>query len=135
MEARTTKYRTPLQFANPTLWVINPYQDRLDSEEIIARINELESQDDLCSDDEYDELRALLDLAEQGETLDDWEYGLQLIRDTDFEDYAQELAEDIGAIPETTSWPARCIDWEQAARELQMDYTPLEFAGVTYWAR
>lgn len=27
------------------------------------------------------------------------------------------------------------VDWERAARELQMDYTPVEFDGVTYWVR
>jgi hypothetical protein len=29
----------------------------------------------------------------------------------------------------------RCIDWNEAASELQMDYTAVEFDGVTYWVR
>ena len=39
------------------------------------------------------------------------------------EDFAQELADDLGVIPSEYSWPTSCIDWEQAARELFMgDY-------------
>ena len=39
------------------------------------------------------------------------------------EDYAQQLAEDTGAIDEDARWPHNCIDWERAARELSYDYT------------
>jgi len=65
----------------------------------------------------------------------DWRYGETLIRDSYFEEYARELADDIGAIPRDAGWPTTCIDWEQAARELQMDYTSVNFDGVTYWVR
>tara|TARA_R110000868_G_scaffold269128_1_gene528496 strand:+ start:213 stop:725 length:513 start_codon:yes stop_codon:yes gene_type:complete len=34
------------------------------------------------------------------------------------EDYAQELADEIGAIPPGVGWPCTCIDWGRAAREL-----------------
>jgi hypothetical protein len=27
------------------------------------------------------------------------------------------------------------INWEEAAEALQMDYTPIEFDGETYWGR
>lgn len=64
----------------------------------------------------------------------DW-YPVTLIRDTYFEDYAQQLAEDIGAVPSDYSWPASHIDWEAAADALQMDYTSVEFDGITYWTR
>lgn len=39
------------------------------------------------------------------------------------EDFAQELAEDIGAIPDDAAWPNSYIDWERAARDLFMDYS------------
>lgn len=67
-----------------------------------------------------------------------WEgawYPLTLIRDSYFKDYAQELAEDIGAVPANAKWPNNCIDWDQAARELQMDYSATDIGGVTYWYR
>lgn len=64
----------------------------------------------------------------------DW-YPATLIADDYFEDYAQELAEDCGDIPKESRWPLYCIDWEQAARALQMDYTSVDFDGSTYWIR
>lgn len=83
-------------------------------------------------DDELDTLEAL---ARQGEGYGDWKYGEVLVRDSYFEDYARQLAEDTGAIRSDATWPSNCIDWEQAARELQQDYTSVEFDGVTYWMR
>lgn len=83
-----------------------------------------------------DELKALKDLAEEAEGYaDDWKYGEQLIRDSYFKDFAMELAEDIGAIDKDGKWPNTCIDWDQAARELRMDYTSVTFDGVDYWIR
>ena len=46
------------------------------------------------------------------------------------EDFAEELAEELGLIPEDAGWPAYCIDWERAARELFMgDYWSTEAPG------
>ena len=39
------------------------------------------------------------------------------------EAFAENLAEEIGAIDSNATWPHTCIDWEQAARELMWDYT------------
>lgn len=51
------------------------------------------------------------------------------------EDYAQELAEETGAVPDNAAWPCTCIDWDKAARELQHDYGSVEIDGITYWTR
>lgn len=85
--------------------------------------------------DELAELDALLALAsEASDYASDWEHGETLIRDTYFEEYAQELADDIGgAKPDV--WPYTHIDWEAAARDLQQDYTTVSFDGVDYWIR
>jgi hypothetical protein len=64
----------------------------------------------------------------------DW-YPVTLVRESYFTDYAQELAEDIGAISRDAQWPLACIDWDKAADELKMDYTGAEFDGVTYYFR
>jgi len=122
---------------------IDNAEDVIDSRDIIARIAELEAEREDCiaredyfSDEEYDELTALEALAkEAADYAPDWEYGATLIRDSYFMDYAQELAEDTGAINRDAQWPNNCIDWEQAANELRMDYTPVDFGGVTYWVR
>ncbi len=63
----------------------------------------------------------------------DWKHGATLIRNSYFTKYAQELADDLGLLARDSAWPYTCIDWERAARELQYDYTQVEFAGVTYW--
>jgi len=39
----------------------------------------------------------------------------------DIADFAYELAEDIGAVPDAGTWPLSCIDWERAGNELMMD--------------
>jgi len=82
------------------------------------------------------EFEPLKDFAKQGEDYaSDWNHGATLIRDSHFEDYAQELAEDIGAIDRNAAWPACHIDWAAAAESLKQDYTSIEFDGVTYWVR
>ena len=84
-----------------------------------------------------DELRILKALADEASGYaSDWKYGETLIRDSYFKDYAMELgAEHWLSNPNYVSWPLTCIDWDQAARELQMDYSAVDFDGVTYWIR
>jgi len=84
--------------------------------------------------DEGEELVKLKELADEGEGLSDWEHGVALISESYFETYARELADEIGAV-QGEGWPSHCIDWKHAAEELQMDYTAVEFDGVTYYAR
>ena len=86
-------------------------------------------------EDEKTELDALIELQEQCENCPDWEYGATLIRDSYFTEYAQDLAEDIGAIDRDSNWPATHIDWDAAADELKTDYTCVDFDGVEYWIR
>lgn len=81
------------------------------------------------------ELNALIWLQAEAEASPDWNYGEGLIRDSYFKDYAQQLAEDCGLLENTNTWPGRCIDWEQAAEELKMDYFSVDFDGETYWIR
>jgi antirestriction protein len=38
-------------------------------------------------------------------------------------DFAQNMAEEIGALKKNETWPYTCIDWEYAARELMYDYS------------
>lgn len=134
---------------------ISNLDDIINSRDVIARIEELEEDRTDAGDPEgmessadvaaalsaWDadngaELAALKALAEEAEGYAaDWRYGETLIRDSYFETYAQELADDIGAIPDDVAWPLTCIDWEAAARELQQDYTSVDFDGVTYWIR
>ena len=121
--------------------------DIIDSRDIIERIEELEN--DLPTNagevmpgtsDEIqeirDELAILKALAEECEGYAPvWAYGEALIRDSYFQDYAQELAEECCEMSNADQWPYTCIDWEQVAEELQMDYACVDFDGVDYWIR
>lgn len=113
--------------------------DLIDSRDIIARIADLESDIDDTPEgeepDENEELQALRALQAEAEGCGDWEYGATLILDSYFQEYAQELAEDIGAISKDMPWPACHIDWEAAADALKQDYTSVTFADETYWVR
>ncbi len=39
------------------------------------------------------------------------------------EDFAREMADQLGAVDENAQWPMNCIDWEYAAKELMYDYS------------
>ena len=86
--------------------------------------------------DKWIELADLIDFEAQLRPYGDYETGEVLIYDGYFEEYARDLAYDIhGASLEIQVWPLDCIDWAQAARELQSEYTSAEINGYTYWMR
>ncbi len=62
-------------------------------------------------------------------------YAGAMICESHMQAYAQETAEDCGLLNKESSWPYTCIDWEQATREFTMDYSAVEFEGVTYYVR
>lgn len=122
--------------------------DLIDVRDIIERIEELREQlsdaecrDKLDNNEERDELKTLEELMESLEGTggdEQWEgdwYPLTLIRDSYFQAYAEEFAEDCGLINKDAKWPNNCIDWEKATRDLQYDYTPIDYEDVTYWVR
>ena len=80
-------------------------------------------------------IKDLLALQEEAEGSPDWRHGETLIRETYFKEYAQELAEDIGAIDRNASWPNNCIDWDEATDLLKQDYFSVDFDGVDYLIR
>jgi antirestriction protein len=107
---------------------------------VIARIEELDGirtdPDSELDDDETEELGLLRSLAVEGEgASEDWPHGAALIRDSYFEEYARDLADDIGAVNADATWPNTHIDWPAAARDLQTDYTSVTYDAVTYWTR
>lgn len=107
-------------------------QDIIDSRDIIERIDRLERDEDR-DEDEDAELEALHALAEQG--ADYCGMAKHFIHDAYFVTYAQDFADDIGAINRDAAWPLSHIDWDAAADDLRQDYTALDFDGATYWAR
>ena len=128
--------------------------DVIDVRDIIARVLELrderdEYNDEMGSPDAWDgvpdgepeELAMLEDilsgLAGYGgdEEFEGDLYPVELIADGYFQEYTQNLAEECGMVDTNARWPMTCIDWEQAARELQMDYNYIQIHDSSYWYR
>lgn len=136
----------------------------IDSRDVIARLQELESERDSAKDEEIEdddgeprkkwttqdgteffedadwdedreeEYQALKELDDDAPG-EDWRNGSQMVRDDKFEEYAEQLADDIGLTEKADQWPFTHIDWEAAAEELKSDYTSVEFGGYEYWVR
>lgn len=133
---------------------ISNIDDLIDIRDVIERVEELETEvqniDDMPDGDQMkntvegdearEELKRLTDFLNEcnGNGGDeqwrgDW-YPVTCIRDTYFQDYAEELVKDIGDLPkEIPHYIA--IDWEATAENIRQDYTSVEFDGVTYWVR
>lgn len=111
----------------------------LNSEEWDEWREELENLEDALADanNEFgnDEKEELEELEELESEISDWRHGESMIPVNDFEEYAQELAEDTGAIDRNASWPNTCIDWKEAAEELAQDYTIVSYQGDDYYVR
>ena len=118
--------------------------DMIDSRQVEEAIDELETlKNDARETGDWDEftgeeedlLEALIELRKEAEGTPDWIYGVPLIRESYWKDYAQSTAEEMGLINTDATWPNSYIDWDKAADELLQDYFEAEFDGVTYYVR
>jgi len=64
-----------------------------------------------------------------GATLEEWDAPTREAFEDDYAGeweseraYAEDLADQLGAVPEDAGWPASYIDWDAATRDLFMDY-------------
>lgn len=107
-----------------------------DDEEWYERKAELEGAVELAEvyfgDEEREELAEIEEIAGY---CSDFQHGEVMIPTRDFEEYAEELASEIGAIDHNASWPLSHIDWKAAAEELAQDYTEVEYQGTSYYVR
>lgn len=142
-----------------TTTTISNYEDVIDSREVIARIEELEGERDewVASDpdvldtgdkieadeiiwateypEDAAELEALQSLAEEAEGYAaDWQYGEALIRYSYFTEYVMEMLRDRGELPSETPWYI-AIDEDATAENIKIDYTEVDFNGVSYYIR
>lgn len=75
------------------------------------------------------ELAEVVDAYAQGATA-----GVLLIKGAYFGVYAKKYAEELGYYdPNNVTWPYNCINWTQATKKLQSEYTEVEFNGLSYW--
>jgi hypothetical protein len=111
----------------------------IDSRDVIARIEELETDKALALEDEQDfddqdELDALIALRDQCEDYGDWVDGTTLVSLDYWEKYVQELCEDIGDLPRNMP-DYIVIDWQATADNIAQDYMEVDFDGQTYYVR
>lgn len=121
--------------------------DIIDIRDIIARVEELEQEReglDIANPEQDADLAAehcqlaniLAELVGYGgdeQWRGDW-YPVTLVCDSYFTTYARDLLEECGTIPrDLPSWVE--IDWEATARNVRIDYTPVDINGRTYWYR
>lgn len=133
------------------------YQSDID--EAQEALDELEAEHAEWNDDELgpklEEAREALDKANQAlaewEEENEWgkidafkndldtdvshaEDGVTLVNSDYFTEYAEDYFRDThDAKVDTSKWPFNCIDWEWAARELQYDYSSIDFDGSTFY--
>lgn len=114
----------------------NGYIDLRDLNEEFEVLKEREAdEDDELNEDELERLAALRELDNDLQDLASWAYNEpNAIAEPEFEEYAEELAYDIGMV-ERDSQIANYIDWEKWARDVKYDYTSFEFEGRTYLVR
>ena len=83
-------------------------------------------------DPEYREMAALREFVDDVGESYCRDGSVQLVAEEAFEDYARELAEDIGETHREDRWPHTCIDWAQAADELRQDYSLFTLMGSDF---
>lgn len=118
-----------------------PFADSDHDHDVLKRVQD-ETPDEVKAcfenwdEDPIEELLGLLEFKEAAEPCtSEWSYGATFIRDSYFQTYAEELADEIGAVDRNASWPTSCIDWEQAANELKQDYSTFTVGSLTYHTR
>lgn len=92
--------------------------------------DEIQKFHDLCGQFHWMTLEGPDDLRQMGNS-----YEPTLIADSYFEEYAEQLADEIGAIDRDAGWPLNFIDWGAAAEALKADYTTIYFDGDEYLIR
>ena len=77
--------------------------------------------------EELDELNSLEN------EVSEWTRGNTMILESEWVSYVQDLADDLGATNDPTSWIV--IDWEATADGVRMDYHEVTYQGETYLVR
>lgn len=89
------------------------------------------------NDPDVDELNALEALRDEAEPYaGDWEYGTTLINRDYWVEYVEDFVKDCGFIPhDLPAFIANNIDWENVAKEVEQDYTTVNFDGQEFLVR
>ena len=109
------------------------YEEMTDTfEDILFEEEEIQS----WKEDWLDEIVEITDIERLEDEISssEFDYGLTLIEEDDFEEYVEELVTDCGYISkDLPSWIE--IDWESTAENVKQDYSEVDFRGTTYLYR
>jgi hypothetical protein len=115
-----------------------------DRADLVDAVDEADTEDDKEAaqenldawDDEHgEEYKALEEFCNEAEQYcSDWHHGVQLILEEHWTEYAEQLTDDLGALPRNMPTYV-VIDWEATAENLKADYTAVEWGAYTYWVR
>ena len=110
------------------------YEDMTDTFEDI-RFEEEEIQS--WKDGWLDEIVTITDIEKlEDEIGSEWEYGVTLIEEDDFEEYCEEFVTDCGYISkDTPSLITNNIDWSGIADDMKQDYSEVVYNEITYLYR
>ena len=106
-----------------------------DFEDILFEEEEIQSWKEYW----LDEIEEITDIEKLEDEVNDYagdnfEDGVYLIAEDDFEDFVEQDLEDCGYIPKDfPTWIE--IDWEATANNVRQDYTEVEFRGTAYLFR
>jgi len=108
------------------------YQEMTESFEDI-RFEEEEIQS--WKEDFEDELKEIEEIDTiENELGSEFDYGVTLVDVDDFEEYVEDLLDELGYIPKDfPSWIE--IDWQATANNVRQDYTEVEYQGNSYLGR
>ena len=86
-------------------------------------------------EDFEDELKEIEEIDTiENELGSEFDYGVTLVDVDDFEEYVEDLLDELGYIPKDfPSWIE--IDWEATANNVRQDYTEVEYQGNSYLGR
>ena len=110
------------------------YEDMPDTfEDIRFEYEEIKSWKE-CWEHELKEIEEINEL--ENEVGREWDYGVTLISEDDFEEYCEDFCEEVGYV--SSDLPAfirNNIDWAGVAEEMEQDFSAVEFRGTTYLFR
>lgn len=108
-----------------------PQYETDDFENILFEEEEIQS----WKEDWLDEIVEITDIEKlEDEVGSEFEYGVTLIEEDEFEDYCRDLIEECGYIAKDfPSWIE--VDWSKTADNMRVDYSEVEYQGETYLFR
>lgn len=98
---------------------------------------ELEVKLEIWNFDYEDDLNTIKEINYIEEEIgEEFQYGVHLIEEKDFTEYCQQFEEDCGYIGrDLPTWITNNIDWDGVADDLRVDYSEIDYQGVSYLYR